>query len=41
MSRRKRLDDILQLLTVLIVIVALPIGTALWVLGIYAMVVQQ
>ena len=41
MSRRKRLDDILQLLTVLIVIVALPIGTALWGLGLYAMVVQQ
>lgn len=41
MTRRKRLDDILQLLTVLIVIVALPIGTALWGLGLYAMVVPQ
>lgn len=41
MSRRKRLDDLLQLLTVLIVIVALPIGTALWGLGLYAMVVRQ
>lgn len=41
MSRRKRLDDILQLLRVLIVIVVLPIGTALWGLGLYAMVVRQ
>lgn len=41
MSRRKRVDDLLQLLTVLIVIVTLPIGTALWGLGLYAMVVRQ
>ena len=39
MSFRNRLGDVLQLLKVLVIIVAIPIGTALWMLGIHAAIV--